>query len=124
MRGPNEKVFRGQHGNLLSLVNDDFEEWAMRTLLQFYDPQLGCFTFWDYQLAPTLEEYAHIMDVKLTNGGLFVQVPETTNYVEISRALYLTRGEVESNWINKRDTSGLPLNYLVSKAKVFVGGKN
>ena len=66
--------------------------------------------FRDYQLAPTLEEYAHIMDVRVTNNIPFVRAPETPDYMAISRALYLTHGEVKSNWINKIGTSSLPLN--------------
>ena len=31
----------------------------------------------------------------------------------------MTFGEVEGNWINKSGISGLPLNYLVSKAMIF-----
>ena len=46
--------FSKDYGNILSLLNTIIDLWVVQTLLQFYDPPLRCFTFQDYQLAPTL----------------------------------------------------------------------
>ena len=107
VNGPNESIFRKRYGNLLPLVNDFYEEWSLRVLLQFYNPQLRCFTFQDYQLAPTLEEYAYILDIKVTDSIPFTQVPETPNYMAITKALYLNVSKVEGNWIKKCDMQGI-----------------
>ena len=52
--GGKEKTFSDQYGNLLTVVKTSYEIPALQTLLQFYDPELRCSTFQDYQLAPTL----------------------------------------------------------------------
>lgn len=50
--------FRDRYGALISLLTVRMEEGLLQTLVQFYDPVYHCFTFPDYQLMPTLEEYA------------------------------------------------------------------
>ena len=36
-------------------------------LVQFYDHLYRCFTFPDYQLVPTLEEYAHLLGIPVSD---------------------------------------------------------
>jgi len=50
--------FQDRHGGLLSILKIKVEEGILNTLVQFYDPLYHCFTFLDYQLVPTLEEYS------------------------------------------------------------------
>ena len=49
------EAFRAKYGGLLSLLKINMVEGVLATLVQFYDPVYHCFTFPDYQLAPTLE---------------------------------------------------------------------
>ncbi|XP_058755575.1 uncharacterized protein LOC131628772 [Vicia villosa] len=74
--GQNLDEFRKTYGHILLMLTTRIDEWGLYTLLQFYDSELRCFTFQDYQLAPTLEEYAHILQIKVQhkdnwkpNGG-------------------------------------------------------
>ncbi|XP_058751486.1 uncharacterized protein LOC131624547 [Vicia villosa] len=74
--GQNLDEFRKTYGHILLMLTTRIDEWGLYTLLQFYDTELRCFTFQDYQLAPTLEEYAHILQIKVQhkdnwkpNGG-------------------------------------------------------
>ena len=55
---PDPEAFRAKYGRLLSLLKIDMVEGVLATLVQFYDPVYHCFTFLDYQLASTLEEYS------------------------------------------------------------------
>jgi len=41
---------------------------AITTLAQYYDSSLRCFTFRDFQLVPTIEEYEQILDMPLDGG--------------------------------------------------------
>ncbi|XP_058775201.1 uncharacterized protein LOC131649457 [Vicia villosa] len=75
--GHNLDAFRKTYGHILHMLTSHIDEWALYTLLQFYDSVLRCFTFRDYQLAPTLEEYADILKIKVQrnwkpNGGTHV----------------------------------------------------
>ncbi|KAI5383887.1 hypothetical protein KIW84_071028 [Lathyrus oleraceus] len=90
--GGNQKVLVDQYGDLLTLLKMVVDSVPLQTLLQFYDPELRCFTFQDYQLAPTLEEV-------------------------VARAFHLSVKEVSDNWKSSGDVVGLPLKYLVRMAK-------
>lgn len=50
--------FTDRYGALMSLLTVRMEEGLLHTLVQFYNPVYHCFTFPDYQLMPTLEEYS------------------------------------------------------------------
>lgn len=53
----NKEEFKKSSGDLLGIINTEVNTTTMHTLVQFYYPPLRCFTFQNYQLAPTLEEY-------------------------------------------------------------------
>lgn len=50
--------FCDRHGRLLGILWTNVEKGC---LVQFYDPAYHCFTFPDYQLVPTLEEYSYLV---------------------------------------------------------------
>ncbi|KAI5439334.1 hypothetical protein KIW84_024929 [Lathyrus oleraceus] len=93
-----QKGFVDQYGDLLTLLKMVVDPVSLQTLLQFYDPELRCFTFQDYQLAPTLEEYSILMNVPI-------------------RALHLGIKEVTDNWKSSGDVVGLPLKFLLRIAR-------
>ncbi|KAI5421719.1 hypothetical protein KIW84_045228 [Lathyrus oleraceus] len=115
--GGNQKVFVDQYGDLLTLLKMVVDPVPLQTLLQLYDPELRCFTFQDYQLAPTLEEYSILMNVPIRYQVPFLDVPKEVDFRVIARALYLSIKEVSDNWKSSGDVVGLPLKYLVRMAK-------
>ena len=62
---PENSQFTKRHGYLLSLVTSGFEEDMMRVLFQFFDPRHHCFTFPDYQLVPTMEEFSKLLGIPI-----------------------------------------------------------
>jgi len=58
-------IFRKRYGNLLGLVEVEVQKFAITALAQYYDPPLRCFTFQDFQLVPTIEEFEQIVDMPL-----------------------------------------------------------
>ena len=58
-------AFTKRHGRLLNLVTSNFDEKMMSVLFQFFDPKHHCFTFPDYQLVPTLEEFSQLLDIPI-----------------------------------------------------------
>ena len=60
---PNHVQLTKRHGYLLDLVTSGFEEDMMHVLFQFFDPKHHCFTFPDYQLVPTLEEFSKLLGI-------------------------------------------------------------
>src|SRR3954462_8919452 len=57
---PGGSRFSERHGLLPSLVTSGFDEEMMSVLFQFFDPEHHCFTFPNYQLVPTMEEFADV----------------------------------------------------------------
>src|SRR4051812_47031530 len=64
------QAFKEKYGKLLPLLNTNMVDGILPTLVQFYDPTYHCFTFPDYQLMPTLEEYS-----RLTGIPVYAQDP-------------------------------------------------
>ena len=62
---PDTTSFIRRHGYLLSLVTSKLDEQMMSVLVQFYDPLYHCFTFQDYQLVPTLEEFSDLLGISI-----------------------------------------------------------
>ena len=53
--------FRKKYGSIIPLMKLRMKEGILSTLVQFYDLMYHCFTFPDYQLMPTLEEYSYLL---------------------------------------------------------------
>ncbi|XP_058752821.1 uncharacterized protein LOC131626013 [Vicia villosa] len=85
LKGEVLRNFNHDYGNLLSILNTSFDLMALITLFQFYDPQLRCFTFQDYQLVPTLEEFSYILNIRITDDVPFVRVPKVVRAEEAAK---------------------------------------
>ena len=81
--------FKQRHGKLLSVLFADVVEGLLSILVQFYDPLYQCFTFPDYQLVPTLEEYAHLLGIPVSNKVPFSGLEEIPRSHLIAEALHL-----------------------------------
>ena len=95
--GCNQKVFDDQYGDILALLKMVVDPVPLQTLLQFYDPELRCFSFQDYQLAPALEEYSILLGVPIQYQIPFLDVPKEVDFRVVSRALHLSVKEVSDN---------------------------
>ena len=71
-RVPESSQFNRRHGHLLSLGTASFEESMMSVLFQFFDPKRHCFTFPDYKLVPTLEEFSKILGLPILEKIPFI----------------------------------------------------
>ncbi|RDX97780.1 hypothetical protein CR513_19423, partial [Mucuna pruriens] len=56
LRGRWRRTFEKIYNNLLGILEVEMQPTALEALIQYYDPPLRCFTFKDFQMAPTLEE--------------------------------------------------------------------
>ncbi|XP_058764271.1 uncharacterized protein LOC131637684 [Vicia villosa] len=70
------KSFTDNYGNIRTLLETVVDTPALQTLVQFYDPEMRFFTFQDYQLAPTLEEYSIILNLKIKDEVPFIDIPK------------------------------------------------
>ncbi|KAI5409736.1 hypothetical protein KIW84_055259 [Lathyrus oleraceus] len=104
-------------GDILTVLKTVVDPVPLQTLLQFYDPELKCFTFQDYQLAPTLEEYSILMNVPVQHQTPFLDVPKEVDFRLIARALRMSVKEVGENWKPCGEVVGLPLKFLLRVAR-------
>ncbi|XP_050884052.1 uncharacterized protein LOC127087231 [Lathyrus oleraceus] len=111
------KGFVGKYGDILTLLKTVVDPVPLQTLLQFYDPELRCFTFQDYQLAPTLEEYSILMSVPIQHQVPFLDVPKEVDFRVVARALRLSVKEVCNNWKPSGGVVGLPSKFLLRVAR-------
>ena len=66
-RIPENSPFTEIHGRLLNLITSKTDEDMVKVLFQFFDPLHHCFTFPDYQLVSTLEEFSQILRIPILN---------------------------------------------------------
>ena len=77
------------------------KEDILSTLVQFYDPMYHCFTFSDYQLIPTLEEYSYLLSLPITDRVPFTGLKGETKPHEIASLIHLGKSEVEAHMNTK-----------------------
>ncbi|XP_050889377.1 uncharacterized protein LOC127094607 [Lathyrus oleraceus] len=112
-------AFKEAYGNLLGILNTDVNITVVHTLVQFYDPPLRCFTFQDYQLAPMLEEYSHILGIRIKNQVPYIRTKEFPEYRELAEALHMGKKEIELNLKPKGGIHGFTSKFLIDKVITF-----
>ncbi|XP_050896899.1 uncharacterized protein LOC127103708 [Lathyrus oleraceus] len=111
--------FRKRYGNILSLMKVKVDNMALRVLSHFYGPTYHCFTFSDYQLSPTLEEFAYIVGITIRNKVPFIGGEEVRKSYVIGESPHVPKGEVENGLTTKGGISGFPIKYLVERASHY-----
>ncbi|XP_050877397.1 uncharacterized protein LOC127081157 [Lathyrus oleraceus] len=94
-------------------------EGILATLVQFYDPLYQCFTFPDYQLVPTLEEFSHLIGLPIHDQVPFLGLEETPKNQDIAEATHLKMSEIKANLTTKGGILGLPAKFLIEEARYF-----
>ncbi|XP_050916379.1 uncharacterized protein LOC127131505 [Lathyrus oleraceus] len=111
--------FRAQYGRLVGILKTKVEDGVLNTLVQFYDPLYHCFTFPDYQLMPTLEEYSYWFGLPVSNKLPFSGSEKTLTQATIAEALHLEIYVMKANFIKKGGILGLTSRFLMEKAFNF-----
>lgn len=111
--------FAKRYGNLLTLLNTDVDEGLLKTFVQFYDPVFRCFTFPDYQLLPTLEEYAHTLGIVISDRMPFNGLEAIPRSQDISVLLHIRKSEIDKNLRTKKGILGLTSRFLLERAFTF-----
>lgn len=71
-------------------------------------------------MAPTLEEYSHILGIEIQDQVLFVSTKELHKSQHLAEVLHMGKKEVELNLKPKGGTHGFALKFLVDKVITFV----
>lgn len=97
----NPEDFKGKYGRLLPLLKTNMVEGDLATLVQFNGPLYKCFTFPDYQLVPTLEEFSHLIGLPIPNEFPFSGLEEIIKHQDIVEAIHLRMSEIKANLTTK-----------------------
>ena len=100
--------FVQNYGRILDILNEKMDMMTAVTIAQFYDPPLRCFTFSDFQLAPTLEEVERIVGRNLKDHNPFPKLDEDIPPERIASALGLKVSAYD------------PLNFLQGRSQLEV----
>ena len=84
--------------------------------MQFYDPFYRCFTFPDFQLVPTLEEYSHLLGIPISSRVPFSGLEEIPRSSIIAEALHLKKSEIEAHWVKKGGLFGFLSDFHIKEA--------
>ena len=105
----------GRIAGFLKAPMNEHQEKVVHTLLQFYDPPLRCFTFPDYQMAPTLEEFSNLLDILIKPQIPFHTMMEAPNSEQIANILCLSKADIEDNLKVKGGLRGFQLDFLLKR---------
>ncbi|KAI5429583.1 hypothetical protein KIW84_034239 [Lathyrus oleraceus] len=111
--------FKARYGKLLPLLTTQVDEGLMNTLAQFYDPLYHCFSFPDFQLLPTLEEYAHLVGILILDQVPFSGLESIPTSREIADMLHIDESLVKAHMTTKGGIQGLPSDFLIAQATVY-----
>lgn len=96
----------------------------LSTLVQLYGPLYHCFTFPDYQLMPTLEEYSYLLGLPISDQIPFFGLEEIPKDKVISEATHLKMSEIKAHITIKGGILGFPAKFLIDKAHYFASMKS
>ncbi|RDX82373.1 hypothetical protein CR513_36848, partial [Mucuna pruriens] len=112
LKGPWRRVPEEKYGKILRLLKIKVKSDALATLMQFYDVLLRCFTFKDFQLAPTLEEYEHILGMPIDESSVYFHKGYLLSWGAVARLLKRPEAELIEVKRARNGVEGLPQGYL------------
>ncbi|RDX66147.1 hypothetical protein CR513_55115, partial [Mucuna pruriens] len=99
------RTFEGRYENLLNIPKVEVQPAVLSTLTEYYDLPLRCFTFKDFQLAPTLEEYERLLGLLLAKGHY-------PSWALVAKLLRVSELEIMKKKRNRNNLEGIQRIYL------------
>ena len=111
--------FHTRYGWILELLDVDVDHNALKALVKFFDPSLRCFTFQDFQMVPTIEEFERLLNWPLKDSVPFTKLGESIDASDVVAALNLPVREVGSMIVER----GIPRSFLEKRAEELAVGE-
>ena len=105
------KTFNRHYGDILDLTKAEVQLGVISSLVQFYDPLLRCFTFQDFQLAPTLEELV----LNFSKEKAYMGIGKTVDIKILVEGLKIPYIEFALNHKKEGEVRGIKRCYLEKK---------
>jgi len=99
LRAVQRVIFKSRYGNLLELLEVQVQVHAITALVQYYDHPLRCFTFCDFQLVPTFEEYAQILDMPIDKVIPYQHLDQPISMPTLAAIMRLPARDLEDRFV-------------------------
>ncbi|KAH1209947.1 hypothetical protein GmHk_15G044342 [Glycine max] len=109
--------FRKTYGKILELTIAEVSIEAIASLTQYYDQPLRCFTFGDFQLVPTIEEFEEILGCPLEGRKPYLPSGCLPSLNRIATVVKDSARGLDRIKQTRNGIAGLPQKYLENKAR-------
>ncbi|KAH1193420.1 hypothetical protein GmHk_19G054470 [Glycine max] len=113
------QAFRKAYGKIWDLTMAEVSTEAIASLAQYYDQPLRCFTFGDFQLTPTVEEFEEILGCPLGGRKPYLFSGFYPSLARISKIVKISTQELDREKQVKNGVVGVPRKCLEAKARVL-----
>ncbi|KAH1212829.1 hypothetical protein GmHk_14G040920 [Glycine max] len=111
------RAFRKTYGKILELTIAEVSIEAIASLTQYYDQPLRCFTFADFQLVPTIEEFEEILGCPLGGRKPYLSSGCLPSLSRIATVVKDSARGLDRIKQTRNGIAGLPQKYLEDKAR-------
>ncbi|KAH1265555.1 hypothetical protein GmHk_01G001237 [Glycine max] len=111
------QAFRKTYGKILELTIAEVSIEAIASLTQYYDQPLRCFTFGDFQLVPTIEEFEEILGCPLGGRKPYLSSGCLPSLSRIAAVVKDSARGLDRIKQTRNGMVGLPQRYLEDKAR-------
>ncbi|KAH1256930.1 hypothetical protein GmHk_03G006997 [Glycine max] len=111
------QAFRKTYGKILGLTIAEVSIEAIASLTQYYDQPLRCFTFGDFQLVPTIEEFEEILGCPLGGRKPYLSSGCLPSLSRIATVVKDSARGLDRIKQTRNGIAGLPQKYLEDKAR-------
>ncbi|KAH1249389.1 hypothetical protein GmHk_05G012741 [Glycine max] len=111
------KAFRRVYGKILDLAIAEVFTKAVVSLAQYYDQPLRCFTFGDFQIVPTVEEFEEILGCPLGGRKPYLFSGFLPSLSKIAAVVRDSARELDRMKQTRNGIVGLLWKYLEGKAR-------
>ncbi|KAL5158599.1 hypothetical protein HKD37_15G043033 [Glycine soja] len=116
--GPLQRqAFRKVYGKILDLITAKVFTEGVLSLAQYYDQPLRCFTFGDFQMVPTVEEFEEILGCPLGGRKPYLFSGFLPSLSKIAAVVRDSARELDRMKQTRNSVVGLPRKYLEGKAR-------
>ncbi|XP_061338461.1 uncharacterized protein LOC133285268 [Gastrolobium bilobum] len=112
LKKPQQLTLARKYGNVLDLLEVDVQVEAITAIAQDYDSPLRCFTFQDFQLAPTLEEFEQIFGLSLEEEKPYCYIGHYPSMHVVAEILKVQVRDLQERKQIRNETVGFPRKYL------------
>ena len=109
--------FRKAYEKILNLTLAEISTEAITSLTQYYDQPLRCFTFGDFQLVPTVEEFEDILGCPLRGRKPYLFSGFLPSLSKIAIVVRDSARGLDHVKQTRNDIVGLQRKYLEGKAR-------